>query len=140
MSNLKSLIGNGIQFPFTSTDSKGVKMNDLIERINQSLFILFETPRGSRLMLPEYGSNINRHKFEPNDSILYDRLREEMLSDIRRWEPRIVVSSIDFYADSTTVDNNTLYIQINYTIINTETKGNFVYPYMKETYDSITSK
>lgn len=140
MSNLKSLIGSGMQFPFIPNNRNGVTSNDLVKRINQSLFIIFETPRGSRLMLPEFGSNINRYKFEPNDSILYDKLREEMLNDIRRWEPRIIVDNIEFYADHNTVDNNTLYIQINYTVINSETKGNFVYPYLKETYDSITSK
>lgn len=135
-STLTALVGRGIKFPMESTDNRGVNSSELIERINQSLLILLDTPKGSRLMVPEFGSDIYKYRFDPFDNILIDKLKYALTQDILKWEPRIRVSSIKFYDDDQAKDNHMLYIAISYKIINTDVEGNFVYPYRSESYET----
>lgn len=133
-----SLIGRGPSFPYNPSDTGGYKYTENIERINQSLFILFETPKGSRLMMPEFGSNLRKYRFDPLDRVLLEKLRFTITEDIKRWEPRISMTSIEFLADNEAIDNNILYISISYNIINTPISANYVYPYQLSTYDTVS--
>lgn len=134
---LSKLIGKGIKFPFLPTELKNLQMTEGTERINQSLLMLFETPKGSRLFLPEYGTNLRVYKFEPNDEILLEELRQVLILDIQKWEPRITVTDLVFYRDPDDIDNHILYIHLQYRILNSDTLNNFVYPYKMEPYDSV---
>lgn len=135
--SLSKLIGRGAKFPFAPSLSRGVASNDSTDRINQSLFILFDTPKGSRLMMPEFGSDIHKYRFDPLTKVLMEKLRYTIVEDIKRWEPRVVVTKIEFLADAAAVDNSILYISISYYIINTPVSGNYVYPYKMQTYDTV---
>lgn len=126
---VSGLLGKGIKYPFIPSRTNGVSTNEWIDRINQSLFILFSTRKGTRLMNPEFGSNIENYRFDPLDSVLLDKLEYEIENCIKLWEKRINIDKIDFNLDSTTIDNHILYITINYSIINTDVVGNYVYPF-----------
>jgi phage baseplate assembly protein W len=115
-------------------------MNDGIERINQSLSILFDTEKGSRMMQPEYGSDIQKYRFDPFDEILIDKLDVAIKESIRLWEPRIILDHIDYKTSSQDIDSHILYIQLRYHIINTDVEGNFVYPYRLGTQDTYIGK
>lgn len=138
--SIRKLIGRGISFPFVPNNASGVATNELVDRINQSLFILFETPKGSRLMLPDFGSDIQKFRFDPLDRVLLERLRYTINEDIKKWEPRVIVTSIEFLEDTNMIDNSILYISIYYNIINTPVSGNYVYPFKRENYDSVDSR
>ena len=133
----RSLLGRGPSFPLNRSDTGGLAYTEDIDRINQSLFLIFETPKGSRLMMPEFGSDLRKYRFDPLDTVLMERLRYTITEDIKRWEPRISLVGIEFLADSAAIDNNILYISITYNIINTAVSTNYVYPYKLETYDSV---
>lgn len=135
--NTRSLLGRGPSFPYRKSEYGGLSYTEDIERINQSLFIIFETPKGSRLMMPEFGSDLRKYRFDPLDRVLMERIRYTITEDIKRWEPRISLTSIEFLADDNAIDNSTLYISISYRIINTTVEANYVYPYKRETYDTL---
>lgn len=133
----RSLIGRGPSFPYNRSNTGGLDSTEGIDRINQSLFILFDTPKGSRLMLPEYGSDIHKYKFEPLDTVLMERIRYTLSQDIARWEPRISMTNLEFLTDEEFINDNILYISLTYNIINTDIVGNFVYPYKMNAYNTI---
>lgn len=133
----RNLIGKGPSFPYNLSSSGGLDYTEDIQRINQSLFLIFETPKSSRLMMPEFGSDLRKYRFDPLDRVLMERIRYTITEDIKRWEPRISLTSIEFLADSQAIDNSTLYISISYNIINTTVSGNYVYPYKLSTYDTL---
>lgn len=133
----KSLLGKGISFPMNKSVSNGLSYSEDVKRINQSLFLIFETPKGSRLMLPEFGSDIHKYRFDPLDSVLLERLRYTITEDVRRWEPRVTLTSVEFLTDNIYVDNSILYISLSYRIINTSVEANYVYPYKLSSYDSL---
>lgn len=131
-----SLLGQGPSFPMNVSTTGGLDYTKDIARINQSLYLLFETPKGSRLNMPDFGSDIGKFRFDPLDDILVERLRIAITEDIKKWEPRITLTNIEFLRDSTAIDNSTLYISIYYNLINAQVSGNYVYPYRLETYDT----
>lgn len=131
---INRLIGQGMHFPFKPNGGGGVDYNTSVERINQSLFILFSTEKGSRLLMPSFGSDLYKYRFELYDNVLLSKIRETIYADINRWEPRINIESVNFYDDDEARDNHILYISIKYKIINTEVRGSFVYPYKLEIY------
>lgn len=133
---MASLIGTGPSFPYNVSESGGLMYVTDVDKIDQSLFILFETPIGSRLMLPNFGSNINKYRFDPLDAVLLEKLRYVITDDIKKWEPRISLVSIEFLTDSKLIDNSILYISITYTVISTNVTHNYVYPYKLESYET----
>lgn len=133
----RNIIGKGPAFPMTRSNTGGLATKEDTDLINQSLFILFETPKGSRLMMPAFGSDIHKYKFDPLDRVLMEKLRYTMTEDVKRWEPRISLTSIEFLATPETVDNNTLYVSISYRVINSTVVGNYVYPYKLHSYDTL---
>jgi len=132
--NITRIIGSGIRFPIVPNNNKGVATSIYLDRINQSLSILFSTPKGSRLMLPDFGSDIYKYRFDPLDRVLMEKLRYTITEDIRRWEPRIRLNSVEFLTDDHFIENSTLYISIYYSILNTPVTGNYVYPYRLVSY------
>lgn len=137
ISSSRNLIGRGPSFPYNRSESGGLAYTEDIARINQSLFLLFETRKGSRLMMPEYGSDIYKYKFDPIDAVLLEKLRYIITEDISKWEPRIALTSVEFLSDHELIDNNILYISISYNIKRTNTPANYVYPYKLETYNTL---
>lgn len=135
---VNNLLGKGPKFPFTTSTSNGVSYNESIERINQSLFLIFETPKGRRLMMPEFGSDIHKYRFDPLDAVLMEKLRYTITEDVKKWEPRIRLTSVEFLSDTNDIDNSILYVSITYKLINTPVTANYVYPYRRETYDTET--
>ena len=79
-----SLLGRGVSYPLNKSASGGLDYTEDIQRINQSLFLIFETPKGSRLMMPEFGSDIHLYKFDPLDRALMERLRYTITKDIAK--------------------------------------------------------
>ena len=135
--NSLNLIGRGLSYPINSSETKGVTYSEDIERINQSLYIIFTTPIGTRLMMPSFGSDINKFRFDPLDTVLMENLRYSITESIRRWEPRVTVTAIEFLTDKSLIDQSILYISITYHIIDANVEGNFVFPYKLSTYDTI---
>lgn len=133
---LIKIIGRGISFPF-DCEKHTLNQSESIRKINQSLLMLFETPKGQRFFLPDYGTNLRIYRWEPNDDILVMQLRNVLTTDVTKWEPRIFVNNIEFFRDPDIIDNNILYIGISYKIKSTNEVGSFVYPFRREPYDSV---
>lgn len=124
-----ALIGRGMAFPLTPNQMGGIQLRESEARINQSLLILFETPKGSKLMDPDFGTDVHMYRFDPLDEVLIERLEYCIRNDIGRWERRIVITEIDVKDTPDLRENNTLIISVKYKIINTNVEGNFVYPF-----------
>lgn len=46
-------------------------------------------------MLPEFGANLRRFLFEPNDEILRLEVRNAIIQAIELWEPRVVIEQVE---------------------------------------------
>jgi uncharacterized protein len=125
---LKSFLGTGWSFPPTfDSNGKNVRMVSDEEDIAESLRILLSTQQGERLMRPDYGCNLRQFIFERQDSTFVAGLNHVIYQALLNFEPRVN------FIDASIVDRNDLdgmlHIQVNYTIIITNTRHNIVFPF-----------
>lgn len=131
-SSTEQFIGTGWKFPVEfSADSREVVMLTGEELIRNSLDVLFVTSIGERIMQPGYGSELDRFVFEilSRSTITY---MEAVISDAILFnEPRIAVNEI--VIDPDIRDAAYVIIKIDYTILSSNNRYNYVYPfYIKE--------
>jgi uncharacterized protein len=124
-----ALIGRGAKYPLNTDFSGGLEKSSSLERINQSINIILDTPVGQRLMLPDFGSRIQDLRFEPLDVVMIEQIDNYIREDLRKWEPRITILGIDFKDNPDLRDQSTLFVSIRYQVINTKVEGNYVYPF-----------
>jgi phage baseplate assembly protein W len=126
--DIKSFLGTGWSFPptFIKTPDQ-VQMVSDIKDIKESIFIILSTTPGERIMQPEFGCNLNQLTFEINDSTLIAKFEHTIYHALLNFEPR--VNYIDTRIVNRDVLDGTLYLQINFKIITTNTRHNMVFPF-----------
>ena len=84
----------GMAFPLTKgRDGFFPRRNSRTLRQSSIIMILGTTP-GERVGNPEFGSLIPTRIFEPNDQILLQEIREDVLSALQRWDANLRVLAV----------------------------------------------
>jgi phage baseplate assembly protein W len=87
-----------IDFPFKDSN-KGFyfKLNQTDrDAVKADLLHLLLTNKGERLYLPDFGSDLQKYIFEPNDSITHEEIRDSLNESISLYIPNLIVNSIEF--------------------------------------------
>ncbi|PKM44804.1 MAG: hypothetical protein CVV05_09640 [Gammaproteobacteria bacterium HGW-Gammaproteobacteria-1] len=63
--------------------------------VRQALLLLLTTQPGERVMRPDYGCNLHRLVFAPNDATTHGLAIHYVRQAVERWEPRVDVLHID---------------------------------------------
>ena len=84
--------------------------------IKQAIVNLLLTNKGERLMNPDYGSDIRSYLFEPLDYGTSALVKQNIVTTIGRFEPRISVQEIVSRPD---FENNGFEITMTYSIVGT---------------------
>ena len=131
MNESTDFLGEGWSFP-PHFDSKtgGLVMTSSFEDINKSLEILLSTRLGERIMLPEYGCNLEELLFQPLDITLKTYIKDLIKTAILYHEPRIDVKKISL--DNTNELEGIVHITIEYIVRTTNSRGNMVFPFYKK--------
>lgn len=128
----KTFLGTGWGFPptFSRSTYAAEMVSDEVD-IRQSLWILFSTPAGERVMLPEYGSRLWQMVFRNVTTTLLTQLEEMVRQAVLYWEARVDVDEVQAQPDAT-VDGLVL-ITVHYTVRQTNSRYNLVFPfYLRE--------
>jgi len=124
-----AFLGTGWSFPPTfSRPQLGVEIVSGVEDIRESLRILFTTALGERVMLPEYGCDLWRMVFRDLTTTLTSEIKDMVEQAIVLWEPRIDLLALHVGPDPDR--DGQIRIEIDFAIRRTNTRGNFVYPFM----------
>ena len=127
-----SILGTGWTFPPTFsrvTASVDMASGDL--DVRQSLWNLLGTALGERILLPEYGCAIWRLAFQNVSTGFKTQVAEAVRQAILSWEPRIDVGEVAVTDDAT--NSGLVLISISYTLRQTNSRSNLVYPfYLRE--------
>lgn len=112
-----------IKYPFT---------NDCIEKyefdLNKSqkeavaseiLHLIF-TPKGQRLRLPNYGTDLIKYIFDPNDSDAWESIKSEIRDSVTTWIHGATLNDIQVMASES---GDEIYVRVDYSI----TEGNYTY-------------
>jgi uncharacterized protein len=69
------------------------------QTVRQALIMLLSTRPGERVMRPEYGCDLHRLVFEPNDETTAGVAIYQVRRAIERWEPRVEILHLDANPD-----------------------------------------
>lgn len=109
-----------IDFPFSdSPNGYYFKLNDNDkDAIRSDLLHLLLTNKGERLYLPDFGSDLRKYIFEPNDSITHDQIKDNLNETIKRYIPNLLINEISFRNDDI---QELIIVEVRYTV----TEGTF---------------
>jgi len=104
-----------IDFPFKDS-KKGFyfELNQTDrDAIRADLLHLLLTNKGDRLYLPDFGSDLRKFIFEPNDTITHDDIKKSLNDSISRYIPNLIVNSINFRNDDI---EELIIVELTYTV------------------------
>jgi len=73
----------------------GIEMVDEQASVRQAILLLLSTVPGERVMRPEYGCDVHKLIFSPNDNTTAGLAIHFVKQALDRWEPRIEVTYLD---------------------------------------------
>ena len=125
-----SFLGRGWSFPPAfDANFVGVSMLEQEADIASSLEILLSTRQGERVMLPQYGCNLDELLFENLDTRMKTLIADKIESAILYHESRITLENVDL-TETDSLEGIVL-IEIIYRVKTTNSRFNFVYPYYR---------
>lgn len=128
LSSDRAFLGTGWGFPPAfQKHTAHVQMVSEADDIRGSLWILFSTTPGERLMHPTYGCPLKALVFENFTTTTETELRDVIARAILFFEPRISLEAIHF--DTTEMYHGLLRIHLAYRIRAINSRHNLVYPF-----------
>jgi phage baseplate assembly protein W len=125
-----TFLGRGWSFPPSFDRSRpGVEMLEQEADVASSLEILLSTAMGERVMLPQYGCNMEELVFENLDTRMKTLMVDKVETAILYHEPRIDLEKVGL-EDSGELEGVVL-IEVVYRVKSTNSRFNFVYPFYK---------
>lgn len=95
----------GFYVDLTETDGDAVKAD---------LMHLLLTNKGERYYLPDFGTNLLRFIFEPNDAITISSIREDISTTVRKYIPNLQIDEVNVTPNED--DRFQVQVRVDYTI------------------------
>jgi phage baseplate assembly protein W len=122
------MITYNIKFPLNDDLSKNTYFlltQVTKEAFSSDLLLLLLTQKGERYYEPEYGTNLLKYIFEPNDTLNATDVEQEIKTTVSKYIPNLKINKINF---NWNLDDNGQPIsenQLNVTILFTYTEDSF---------------
>ena len=104
----------------------GIEMVAEHASVRQAILLLLTTTPGERLMRPDYGCDLHRLVFAPNDATTHGLAIHYVRQALQRWEPRIDILRLD--ANSSEGDPGRMDILLEYRMRRTLHRDTLVVP------------
>jgi phage baseplate assembly protein W len=126
---MRDFLGTGWAFPI-GVDAHGrIELARQERDIDEAIRIILLTPKGQRVMRPEFGCQIHELLFAPNDATTAGLAAYYVEEALAMWEPRIRVQSVTARPDTTAPER--LLIDIHYEIKATHDSRSLVFPFYR---------
>ena len=124
---MTEIIGSGLAFPLQVDRRGGIALARDETDIEQAIELILATAPGERPMRPEFGCGVHDFVFDSIDASTVGRMELAIRDALDRWEPRVVVETVEFNLDE--VADGRLIIDIRYRVRATNNMRNLVYPF-----------
>jgi phage baseplate assembly protein W len=126
---MSDFLGSGWAFPLGVNSRGRIALASREQDVEQAMRIILLTPKGQRLMRPEFGCQIHDLIFAPNDSNTAGLAAYYVEEALAMWEPRIEVVTVDVNPDP--LDQARVLITISYEIRATHDRRSLVFPFYR---------
>jgi uncharacterized protein len=126
---MRDFLGVGWAFP-VGVDARGRIALARQERdIEEAIRIILLTPKGQRVMRPEFGCQIHDLMFAPNDATTAGLAAYYVEEALGMWEPRIHLKEVNARPDPE--NQGRLLIDISYEVKATHDSRSLVFPFYR---------
>jgi len=112
-----------IKYPFTNNGVEKYEFDlntSVRERVESDILHVIFTPKRQRLRNPEFGTDLIRYIFEPNDGSTWDGIKREIQDSVSRWVRGATLNNIEVLS---TEDGMHVYVRVDYSV----DQGNYSY-------------
>tara|TARA_R100000005_G_C4996495_1_gene203318 strand:+ start:1137 stop:1547 length:411 start_codon:yes stop_codon:yes gene_type:complete len=100
----------GLAFPMLNDGVGGfLSQNENLRSLSDCVKQLILTGRGARVMRPDFGTDLRASVFEPLTEDLINALKEQILTTIAKYEPRVIVKRLELNPN---FENQTLKVEL----------------------------
>lgn len=92
----------GIKYPFSSDNNEEVYIDldkSYADATKSKVLHLMFTPKGQKLRNPDFGTELIKFLFSPNDSTTLESLKSSLKSDIAKYIPEVEFQDISIVDD-----------------------------------------
>ena len=107
----------GISYPFKSEGFQNfyIDANSSIkEKVRSQLMHIVFTPKGQRIRNPEFGTDLIKFIFEPNDKITWESVKNEVTESVKRWATNISLNDIQIVKNEE--NESEIYVRLDYSV------------------------
>lgn len=107
----------GIKFPFTILNRNGFFVdlnNDYDDKVASEIAHVILTQKGTRLKNPDFGTDLIKYIFDPNDSTEWNTIESEIRSAVKQYVGNASIQKVDIQRPEG--EDNSLYLDITYTV------------------------
>ena len=123
----QEFVGAGWAFPMRTDATGRIGLVTGVREIEESIRLILATAPGERPMRPEFGCAVHDYVFAPADASTAGDIAYAVRVALDRWEPRIELVDVTVRFDA--VENGTLYVDVQYSVLGTNDPRNLVFPF-----------
>lgn len=116
----------GIKFPFISDNDRGQFIdlnNSMSDKVVSEIMHVLLTQKGTRLRKPEFGTNLLKFIYSPNDEITWSDVKNEAVESVRTYVKNTELNNVEILGNDGT-DAEKIFISIEYTVSNGQKSEN----------------
>jgi len=105
-----------IKYPFTDggTENYVFDLNsNQKDRVASDILHVIFTPKGQRLRKPDFGTNLIKYIFEPNDGESWSGVKKEIQESVSKWVRGVKLNNIEVLSSE---DGMSIYVRIDYSV------------------------
>ena len=107
----------GIKYPFTHDDYQNffVDANTTEkDKVRSQIMHVIFTPKGQRIRMPEFGTDLIKYIFSPNDSESWESVKNEITSSVQRFVPNVILNDVRVVQSDD--ERAEIFVRMDYTI------------------------
>ena len=105
-----------IAFPFKESNRGDFILlnNEDSKAIKSDLMHLILTKKGERLYMPDFGTNLLKYIFEPNDTLTRNDIKNEITETVKKYLPNLQINEVS--VEQSEISEHAAKVRIDYTV------------------------
>ena len=107
----------GIKYPFVAQDVENyfVDVNKTMkDKVRSILMHVIFTPKGQKIRDPEFGTDLIRYIFEPNDDSSWNMIKNEVSEVVNKYVNGVTINNISVLKNEE--DLGEIFVRLDYTV------------------------
>ena len=109
----------GVKYPFVAEDVENyfIDVNKTLkDKVRSILMHVIFTPKGQKIRDPEFGTDLIKYIFQPNDSISWDGIKSEVSNIVSKYVNGVTLKNIEIMQNEN--DLGEIYVRLDYSVSN----------------------